>query len=147
MHVFTAVTMLGCVQNKLSKVARGCHASSSEPDRAWLPVISQLEQNISGGTRQREAVTLRPGVSSTDKRVICVRLSHTSGLANRVRQYRRKNKKPTIIGDRFWSTLITSVVIAFLVLGLPRVVDLEAAVELLSAGRQQLDVCQTTQHS
>lgn len=51
---------------------------------------------------------------------------------------------PTIIGDRFRSPLIASVIVALPVLGLPRVVDLEAPVELLSAGRQQLDVCEDT---
>lgn len=59
----------------------------------------------------------------------------------------KKHTTPTIISDRFWSPLIASVVGALLVLGLPRVVDLEATVELLSAGRQQLDVCHTTQRS
>lgn len=47
----------------------------------------------------------------------------------------------TVIGDRFWSPLIAAVVSALLVLGLPGVIDLQAAVELLSAGGQQLDVC------
>lgn len=47
----------------------------------------------------------------------------------------------TVFGDGFGGPLIASVVVAFLVLGLPRVVDLQAAVELLSAGRQQLNVC------
>lgn len=47
----------------------------------------------------------------------------------------------TVIGDRFGSPLIAAVVSALLVLGLPGVIDLQAAVELLSAGGQQLDVC------
>lgn len=47
----------------------------------------------------------------------------------------------TVIGDRLWSPLIAAVVSALLVLGLPGVIDLQAPVELLSAGGQQLDVC------
>lgn len=47
----------------------------------------------------------------------------------------------TVVSDRFRSPLITSVIVTFLVLGLPGVIDLQTAVELLSAGRQQLNVC------
>lgn len=47
----------------------------------------------------------------------------------------------TIVSDWFRSPLITSVIITLLVLGLPCVIDLQTTVELLSAGRQQLNVC------
>ena len=46
----------------------------------------------------------------------------------------------TVVSDRLRSPLLRSVIGAFLVLGLPCVVDLQTAVELLSAGRQQVDV-------
>lgn len=47
----------------------------------------------------------------------------------------------TVIGDGFRGPLIAAVVSALLVLGLPGVIDLQAAVELLPAGGEQLDVC------
>jgi len=47
----------------------------------------------------------------------------------------------TIVSDRFRSPLIAPVIITLLVLGLPRVIDLQATVKLLSASCQQLNVC------
>lgn len=46
----------------------------------------------------------------------------------------------TVVGDTFGRSLLR-VRVPLLVLGLPGVVNLQPAVELLSAGRQQLDVC------
>ena len=47
----------------------------------------------------------------------------------------------TVVGDGLGGSLVGSVRVAFLVLGLPGVVDLQTPVELLPAGGQQLDVC------
>lgn len=48
----------------------------------------------------------------------------------------------TVVRDGFRRPLLR-LRVPLLVLGLPGVVDLEAAVELLPAGSQQLDVCRT----
>lgn len=48
----------------------------------------------------------------------------------------------TVVGDGFGRTLLR-LRVPLLVLRLPGVVNLEAAVELLPAGSQQLDVCRT----
>lgn len=53
----------------------------------------------------------------------------------------RRIRLLTVVGDGLGSPLVAVVVRALLVLGLPGVVDLQAAVELLPAGGEQLDVC------
>lgn len=58
----------------------------------------------------------------------------------------RKLARPTIISDGLGRPLYR-LRVPLLVLRLPGVVDLEAAVELLPAGRQQLDVCGTERKS
>lgn len=58
----------------------------------------------------------------------------------------RKLARPTIISDRLGRPQCR-VRVPLLVLGLPGVVHLEAAVELLPARRQQLDVCGTERKS
>ncbi len=47
----------------------------------------------------------------------------------------------TVVSNWFRSSQITSIIGTLLVLGLPRVIDLQTTVELFSAGRQQLNVC------
>lgn len=48
----------------------------------------------------------------------------------------------TVVNDGLWRSLLR-LHVPLLVLRLPGVVDFEAAVELLPAGGQQLDVCET----
>lgn len=58
----------------------------------------------------------------------------------------RDRKQPTVVSDGLGRPL-HRLRVPLLVLGLPGVVNLEAAVELLPAGRQQLDVCGTDRKS
>lgn len=156
--VFVAFTTLGWVRNEPSEAAT-CHICSDwtwhdmpgsylliRTNFFWLgllaPVFHQwLEclESQAGSLCAGNSFLPMPARRQSVKQVKC------TNKASVARKWNNGWFLLTVISDRFGSPLITSVIITFLVLGFPGVINLQTTVELLSAGSQQLNVCPRNQ--